>query len=139
MDHGPHHPLHPSSPPRAAGLPLLSGAGGTATDPVCGMTVDPARAAASVTHDGHTYYFCAAENWVDLLLATPLVFWCGLPFFRRAGTSVVRRSPNMFTLIALGVAAAYFYSVAALLAPQALGPGLYFETAGVIIVLVLLG
>src|SRR4051794_5681566 len=60
MDHGPHHPSHPSSPPRAAGLPLLSGAGGTATDPGCGMTVDPARAAASVTHDGHTYYFCAA-------------------------------------------------------------------------------
>src|SRR5262249_9172175 len=79
------------------------------------------------------------EPWVELLLATPLVFWCGLPFFQRAATSVVQRSPNMFTLIALGVAAAYFYSVAALLAPQVLGPGLYFETAGVIIVLVLLG
>jgi Cu+-exporting ATPase len=79
------------------------------------------------------------QAWLEWLLATPVVFWCGLPFFRRAATSVVNRSPNMFTLIALGVGAAYAYSVAALLAPQALGRGLFFETATVIIVLVLLG
>jgi Cu+-exporting ATPase len=76
---------------------------------------------------------------VQLLLATPVVFWCGLPFFLRAWTSVVRRSPNMFTLIALGVAAAFGYSVAALLLPDLLGHDLYFETAAVLVVLVLLG
>jgi Cu+-exporting ATPase len=78
-------------------------------------------------------------GWLELLLATPVVFWCGLPFFRRAAASVVNLSPNMFTLIALGVGAAYVYSVAALLAPQTLGQGLFFETAAVIIVLVLVG
>jgi Cu+-exporting ATPase len=80
------------------------------------------------------------SGWVELFLATPVVFWCGLPFFQRAATSVVRLSPNMFTLIALGVGAAYGYSLAALLLPDTLGQqGLYFETAAVIVVLVLLG
>jgi Cu+-exporting ATPase len=78
-------------------------------------------------------------GWLEWLLATPVVFWCGLPFFRRAATSVVNLSPNMFTLIALGVGAAYAYSVAALLAPTTLGQGLFFETSAVIIVLVLVG
>jgi Cu+-exporting ATPase len=78
-------------------------------------------------------------GWLELVLATPVVFWCGLPFFVRAVLSVVRLSPNMFTLIALGVGAAYGYSVAILCLPEILGEGLYFETAAAIIVLVLLG
>jgi Cu+-exporting ATPase len=81
----------------------------------------------------------AHMGWLELLLATPVVFWCGWPFFVRAAQSVVHRSPNMFTLIILGVAAAYGYSVAVLLAPEALGEVLFFETAAAIVVLVLLG
>ena len=52
-------------------------------------------------------------NWVQLALATPVVLWCGWPFFERAWASVLHRSPNMFTLIALGVGSAYLYSLAA--------------------------
>jgi Cu+-exporting ATPase len=246
MSH-PHEHSSSHSSPATGGLSLsvVPGSRGGETDPVCGMTVDPATAAATVEHEGRRYYFCAAScarkfqadphrylhggpaggheamslapappappgtrveyvcpmdpevvsdrpgscpkcgmaleprtalaeegpnpeladmssrlwvgvalsvplvvlhllhfaglSWLEWLLATPVVFWCGLPFFRRAAASVVNRSPNMFTLIALGVGAAYAYSVAALLAPQALGQGLYFETAAVIIVLVLVG
>ncbi len=83
----------------------------------------------------NSVYFGAAE-W---LLATPVVFGCGWPFLQRAGASVLRRSPNMFTLIALGVGAAYLFSTAALVWWPALGRGLYFETAAVLVVLVLLG
>jgi Cu+-exporting ATPase len=83
------------------------------------------------------------SNWVQLLLATPVVFWCGWPFFQRAWVSVRERSPNMFTLIALGVATAYFYSVAATVAPWMFPAGTehqqYFESAAAITVLVLLG
>jgi Cu+-exporting ATPase len=81
------------------------------------------------------------EDWLQFLLATPVVFWCGWPFFQRAWVSIVQRSANMFTLIALGVGAAYGYSLVALLAsPLAAGMGkLYFESAAVITVLVLLG
>ena len=87
-------------------------------------------------------------NWVQLALATPVVLWSGWPFFERAWASVVHRSPNMFTLIALGVGAAYLYSLAATLAPWAFPEGFrtaggevktYFETAAVVTVLVLLG
>ncbi len=86
-------------------------------------------------------------NWVQLVLATPVVFWCGGPFFQRAWVSLVHRSPNMFTLIALGVGAAYVYSLVATVAPglfpEALrsmgGVMAYFETAAVVTVLVLLG
>jgi len=78
-------------------------------------------------------------GWLQLLLATPIVFWCGGPFWVRAAFSVVRLRPNMFTLIILGVAAAYGYSIAALIAPEVLGEELYFETAAAILVLVLLG
>ncbi len=225
--HDPHfHPLELSAP---AG----------AVDPVCGMTVDPATAPASVVHDGRTYYFCnpgcarrfqaepqrylagapapermqeappppglkveytcpmhpevvqdhpescprcgmaleprtAAEEgpnpelidmrrrfwvgavltiplvvlhffpfhglgWLEWVLATPVVFWCGWPFFVRAVLSLRRLQANMFTLIALGVSAAYGFSTAALLAPATLGEAMYFETAAVIVVLVLLG
>ena len=56
-------------------------------------------------------------NWIGLVCATPVVFWAGWPFFERGWASVVNRSPNMFTLIALGVGAAYLFSVAATLAP----------------------
>src|SRR5205807_8359542 len=89
-----------------------------------------------------------ALNWVQLILATPVVLWCGWPFFERAGASVVHRSPNMFTLIALGVGAAYLYSVAATVFPWAFPEGFrtasgaveaYFDTAAVVTVLVLLG
>ncbi len=78
-------------------------------------------------------------GWLQLLLATPVVFWCGWPFFVRAALSVVHLSPNMFTLIILGVAAADGYSIAALVSPDLFGKDLYFETAAAIIVLVLLG
>ena len=72
-------------------------------------------------------------------LATPVVFLCGWPFLQRAWTSVVQLSPNMFTLIGLGVGAAYLFSIATLLLPATLGHDLYFEAAAAIIVLVLLG
>ena len=61
----------------------------------------------------------ASSNWIELALATPVVFWGGWPFFERAWASIVNRSPNMFTLIALGVGAAYVYSVVATVAPGA--------------------
>ena len=85
--------------------------------------------------------------WAGLILATPIVFWCGKPVLERGWASVVNRSPNMFTLIAIGVAAAYLFSLAVLLVPQLLPhtmghggmPHVYFEAAGVIISLVLLG
>jgi len=91
-------------------------------------------------------------NWLQLVLATPVVLWCGWPFFERAWLSLVHRSPNMFTLIALGVGAAYLYSVVATIAPQLFPDGFrmqgiveayfvepYFDTAAVVTVLVLLG
>jgi Cu+-exporting ATPase len=85
---------------------------------------------------------------IELLLATPVVLWGGLPFFERGWASIVSRHLNMFTLIAIGSGSAYLYSVTALLAPQLFPAsfrsmdgqlGLYFEAAAVITVLVLLG
>ena len=58
-----------------------------------------------------------ASRWLELLLATPVVIWGAKPFFERGWASVVHRSPNMFTLIAMGVAAAYGFSLVAVLAP----------------------
>src|SRR5204862_5801056 len=90
----------------------------------------------------------AALNWVQLVLATPVVVWCGWPFFERAWASVIHRSPNMFTLIALGVGAAYLYSLVATVAPELFPEGFrasngavmpYFDTAVVVTVLILLG
>jgi len=86
-------------------------------------------------------------NWLQLALATPVVLWGGWPFFVRGWASVVNRHLNMFTLIALGVGAAYVYSVIATLAPgifpdsfRMMGEvAVYFEPAAVIVVLVLLG
>jgi P-type Cu+ transporter len=88
-----------------------------------------------------------ASRWGQFILSTPVVLWAGWPFFVRGWRSVVNRSFNMFTLVALGVGAAYAFSVVALLFPQAFPPGaghggkpaLYFEAAAVITVLVLLG
>ncbi len=223
-----------------------------AIDPVCGMSVDPARAAGRHEHKGQTYYFCSAgcqkrfaahpekflsspgthgmavapppnlgieytcpmdpeirqigpgacpkcgmalepvtftadeapnheledmtrrfkiallltspillsmvyemvaghqllNTWLQFLLATPVVLWAGWPFFERAWTSVLNRSPNMFTLIGLGTGAAFSYSVLATLAPGLFPDSfrthsgdvaVYFEPAAVIITLVLLG
>ena len=86
-------------------------------------------------------------NWIELVLAIPVVLWCGRPFFERMWTSFVNASPNMFTLIGIGTGAAFLYSVAATVAPGAFPASLrvhgavetYFDTAVVITVLVLLG
>ena len=89
-----------------------------------------------------------AGAWIEFLLATPIVLWAGWPFFQRGWASVKHRSPNMFTLIALGVGVAYIYSAVATLLPQIFPdtmrthggqPEVYFEAAAAIIVLVLLG
>jgi len=87
------------------------------------------------------------QNWVELILATPIVLWSGWPFFERCVRSFLLRSPNMWTLIGLGTAAAYLYSVVATLAPGVFPAdfikdgriGVYFEAAAVIISLTLLG
>ncbi len=85
---------------------------------------------------------------VQLVLATPVVLWGGLPFFQRGWASIIHRSLNMFTLIAIGTGVAYVYSVVATLAPQIFpesfrahngGVSVYFEAAAVITTLVLLG
>jgi Cu+-exporting ATPase len=87
-------------------------------------------------------------GWVEFLLATPVVLWAGWPFLQRGWTSIVNRSLNMFTLIAIGTGTAYLYSVAAVLLPSAFSASfrttngevpLYFEAAAVITTLVLLG
>ncbi len=89
-----------------------------------------------------------AVTWIELILATPVVLWGGLPFFERGWESILHRSLNMFTLIALGTGTAYFYSLVAALAPGIFppsfrGPGgtvaVYFEAAAGITTLVLLG
>ncbi|AGN79137.1 copper-translocating P-type ATPase [Pseudomonas putida TRO1] len=87
------------------------------------------------------------QNWVELALATPVTLWGGWVFFARGIDSIRHRSPNMWTLIGLGTAAAYLYSVAATLVPQSFPAafvqdgriGVYFEAAAVIISLTLLG
>ncbi|HCM83943.1 MAG TPA: heavy metal translocating P-type ATPase [Rhodospirillaceae bacterium] len=79
-------------------------------------------------------------RWLQMALATPVVLWGGWPFFVRAYDSIKHRSLNMFTLIALGVGVAYFYSLIVMLLPESgLRLDLYFEAAAVITALVLLG
>jgi Cu+-exporting ATPase len=87
-------------------------------------------------------------NWIQLVLATPVVLWAGWPFFERAWASLINRSLNMFTLIAMGTGVAWTYSVIATLAPGLFPPAframdgavaVYFEAAAAITVLVLLG
>ncbi len=87
------------------------------------------------------------SKWIEFALSTPVVVWAGAPFFTRAWNSLVQRSPNMFTLIASGVGAAYGFSVVAVIAPGIFPGsfrlhgevGLYFEAASVITTLALLG
>ncbi len=148
--------------------------------PICGMALEPREVAAEETNPELTdmtrrlwigvalaapmlalmvsaflpiipvqHLFSAkAWTWIEFLLATPVVLWCGLPFFVRGWQSVVHFSLNMFTLIALGIGSAYLYSIFATVVPQAFpasfrGSGgqidVYFEPAAVIVVLVLLG
>jgi Cu+-exporting ATPase len=151
---------------------------GPGSCPICGMTLEPVVATADATespelHDmtrrfwialglaapvfvlemgGHLFniHIIAQQtsNWVQLLLATPVVWWAGWPFFVRAVTSVKNLSLNMFSLIALGTGAAWLYSIVGTFAPQLFPANLrmadgavqiYFEAAAVITVLVLLG
>ena len=87
------------------------------------------------------------SNWVQFAFSTPVVVWAGWPLLERGRASITNRSPNMFTLIAVGVGAAYIYSAAATVAPSLFPSGFrtggvvepYFDTAAVITVLVLLG
>jgi Cu+-exporting ATPase len=87
------------------------------------------------------------SGWLQLVLATPVIFWSGGFFYTKAWKSILNRSLNMFTLISIGVGAAYFYSMAAVLLPQIFPEslkmdgklGLYFEAGVVITVLVILG
>ena len=87
------------------------------------------------------------SRWIQFVFSTPVVVWAGLPFFKRGWRSIVTRHLNMFTLIAIGVGAAYVFSAVAMLAPGLFPPsfahggkvGIYFEAAAAIIVLVLLG
>ncbi|MEQ1864951.1 MAG: heavy metal translocating P-type ATPase, partial [Micropepsaceae bacterium] len=90
----------------------------------------------------------ATSNWIQLVLATPVVLWGGWPFFVRGWQSLVNRSLNMFTLIAIGTGIAWAYSIVATVAPHLFPPAfriadgavaVYFEAAAVITVLVLLG
>ncbi len=89
-----------------------------------------------------------ASVWIEFVLATPVVLWAAIPFFERGWQSIVNRSPNMWTLISIGVGAAYAYSVVATLFPDLLphtlrghggGAPVYFEAAAVIVALVFLG
>lgn len=140
------------------------------TCPICGMTLEPK--VASLQEDNSEYLDMLRRfwvgviltipiltlamvhplppklsSWLQLILASQVVLWAGWPFFKRAWLSIVNRSLNMFSLIAMGVGAAYFYSVFAILFPQSLPdsfkingePFIYFEAAATIVVLVLLG
>jgi len=96
----------------------------------------------------HRWIDQTLSNWIQFVLATPVVLWAGWPFFVRGWQSLVTRNLNMFTLIAMGVGVAFAYSVVAALAPGIFPPAfrshdgavaVYFEAAAVITVLVLLG
>ncbi len=93
------------------------------------------------------WFDMATQSWLELALSLPVVFWTGWPFFVRGWQSLVHRSPNMWTLISLGTAAAFIYSVVATLAPGVFPASfvsmgrvaVYFEAAVVIISLTMLG
>jgi len=129
---------------------------GPGSCPKCGMALEPAEFSfdAAEQQPNHEYagmkrrFFIAVvltglgiltgiwSTWAELAFTAPVVLWAGWPFFERAWASFVHRSPNMFTLIALGTGAAFIYSVIA----TALGrTDVYFEAAAVITALVLLG
>ena len=93
-------------------------------------------------------FSASALKWLEMILSTPVVLWAGWPFFQRGWASIVNRSPNMFTLIAIGTSAAYLYSIVATLVPNVFPPAfqhmpghveVYFEAAAIITTLVLLG
>ena len=98
---------------------------------------------------GHQFgwFAMATQSWIELVMTVPVVLWAGWPFFERGAQSIRNRSPNMWTLIAIGTGAAFIYSVVATLAPnvfpaafQSMGRvAVYFEAAAVIISLTLLG
>ena len=98
---------------------------------------------------GHRFSLFSGDtqNWVELVLTLPVVFWGGWPFYVRGVQSVINRSPNMWTLIGLGTSVAFVYSLIATVAPQLFPAtfvvdgrvGVYFEAAAVIISLTLLG
>jgi len=89
----------------------------------------------------------ATRSWIELVMATPVVLWCGWPFLQRWATSLATRNPNMWTLIGTGVLAAYGYSIVATLFPgwfpaafhEHGRAGVYFEAAATIVTLTLLG
>ncbi|MEJ1967458.1 MAG: heavy metal translocating P-type ATPase [Rhizomicrobium sp.] len=149
---------------------------GPGTCPICGMTLEPEMPTAMPEHNadladmtrrfwialalsapvvvlemgGHLMRLPIREsvsNWIQFVLASPVVLWAGWPFLERGWQSIVNRSLNMFTLIAMGTGAAWLYSVIGVLAPQIFPPAfrmdgtvaVYFEAASVITVLVLLG
>jgi len=98
--------------------------------------------------DFHAFISPQNLNWLQLALATPVVLWAGWPFFQRGAASIVNRSLNMFTLIAMGIGVAWLYSIVATIAPgifpsdmQGMGGAVpvYFEAAAVITALALLG
>jgi Cu+-exporting ATPase len=150
---------------------------GPSSCPICGMALEPMDPLAAVEADPEydsmrkRFWISAAlslpllvlsmrgdhldlpltptlRNWIECLLATPVVLWGGWPFFRRFWDSLAHRNPNMFTLIGLGTGAAYLDSVVATAFPRIFpmsfrgmdgGAPVYFEAAAVIITLVLLG
>ena len=96
----------------------------------------------------HQWLGQQTSNWIQLVLATPVVLWAGWPFFERAWTSLKTRNLNMFTLIAMGTGVAWIYSIVGTLLPGVFPAAMrghdgavpvYFEAAAVITVLVLLG
>ncbi|WP_411878814.1 heavy metal translocating P-type ATPase [Polaromonas sp. YR568] len=143
--------------------------------PICGMTLEPVMPSldeddnpelrsftrrfwwtlplsvvvAVLAMFGHQlgWFDMAVQSWIELVLSLPVVLWAGWPFFMRGAQSLVRRSPNMWTLISLGTGAAFAYSVVATLAPGVFPDSfismgrvaVYFEAAAVIISLTLLG
>ena len=150
---------------------------GPGSCPICGMALEPVDPLAAIEADPEydsmrkRFWISAAlslpllvlsmlgdhlglhlspsvRNWIEFVLATPVVVWGGWPFFQRFWASLVHRSPNMFTLIGLGTGAAYLDSVVATVFPQIFpisfratdgGAPVYFEAAAVITTLVLLG
>ncbi|CAM3050965.1 copper efflux ATPase [Legionella steigerwaltii] len=142
--------------------------------PICGMALEPETVSAeqenpeykSMKHrfwlalilsipvvlfemGGHLFHLISANSsaWIQFVLATPVVLWCGLPFFQRGFISLKTRQLNMFTLIALGIGVAWIYSTIALIFPGIFPIALrrqglinvYFEAAAVITTLVLIG
>jgi Cu+-exporting ATPase len=99
-------------------------------------------------HPFHRWISPAVSQWAEMALATPVVLWCAWPFFVRGARSIRTMSPNMWTLITIGVSLAYIYSVVATILPTLFPEsprddsgrvGVYFEAAAVIVTLVLLG